>query len=54
MMYTKEIIFDEFKEVTKKDLKKKKTFTNRIEYLKSLKEDMIKVPRNFSNITIYY
>ena len=52
MMYTKELIFDEFKEVTKKDLKKKKCFTNRIEYLKSLKEDMIKVPRNFSNISI--
>jgi hypothetical protein len=42
MMYTKELIFDEFKEVTKKDLKKKKCF----------KEDMIKVPRNFSNISI--
>ena len=53
MMYTKELIFNEFKEVTKKDQKKKKEiFTNRIEYLKCLKEDMIKVPRNFSNISI--
>jgi len=52
MMYTKELIFAEFKEVTKKDLKKKKSFTNRIEYLKALKEDMIKVPKNFSNISI--
>jgi len=53
MMYTKELIFSEFKEVTKKDQKKKKEiFTNRIEYLKCLKEDMIKVPRNFSNISM--
>lgn len=53
MMYTKELIFSEFKEVTKKDQKKKKEiFTNRIEYLKCLKEDMIKVPKNFSNISI--
>ena len=53
MMYTKEMIFNEFKEVTKKDQKKKKEiFTNRIEYLKCLKEDMIKVPKNFSNINI--
>ena len=50
MMYTKEMIFNEFKEVTKKDQKKKKEiFTNRIAYLKQLKEDMIKVPKNFSN-----
>tara|TARA_R100000081_G_scaffold54572_1_gene26694 strand:- start:85 stop:432 length:348 start_codon:yes stop_codon:yes gene_type:complete len=49
-MYTKEMIFNEFKEVTKKDQKKKKEiFTNRIAYLKQLKEDMIKVPKNFSN-----
>ena len=53
MMYTKELLFSEFKEVTKKDQKKKKEiFTNRIEYLKCLKEDMIKVPRNFSNISM--
>ena len=53
LMYTKELIFNEFKEVTKKDQKKKKEiFTNRIEYLKCLKEDMIKVPRNFNNISI--
>jgi len=53
MMYTKELIFNEFKEVTKKDQKKKKEiFTNRIEYLKCLKEDMIKVPKNFSNWSV--
>jgi len=35
MMYTKELIFNEFKEDTKKDQKKKKEiFTNKIEYLK--------------------
>ena len=54
MMYTKELLFNEFKDVTKKDQsKKKEIFTHRIAYLKSaLKEDMIKVPRNFSNISI--
>ena len=53
MMYTKEMIFNEFKEVTKKDQsKKKETYTHRIAYLSALKEDMIKVPRNFSNISI--
>ena len=52
MMYTKELIFAEFKDATKKDLKKKKCFTNRIEYLKQLKEDMIKVPKNFSNFNV--
>ncbi len=53
MMYTKELIFSEFKEVTKKDQKKKKeTYTHRIAYLTALKEDMIKVPKHFSNISI--
>ena len=53
MMYTKEMIFNEFKEVTKKDQsKKKETYTHRIAYLSALKEDMIKVPKNFSNISI--
>jgi len=53
MMYTKEMIFNEFKEVTKKDQsKKKETYTHRIAYLSALKEDMIKVPRNFNNISI--
>jgi len=52
-MYTKEQIFNEFKDVTKKDQsKKKETYTHRISYLSALKEDMIKVPRNFSNISI--
>ena len=53
MMYTKELLFNEFKDVTKKDQsKKKETYTHRIAYLSALKEDMIKVPRNFSNISI--
>ena len=53
MMYTKEMIFNEFKEVTKKDQsKKKETYTHRIAYLSALKEDMIKVPKHFSNISI--
>lgn len=52
-MYTKEQIFTEFKDVTKKDQsKKKETYTHRISYLSALKEDMIKVPKNFSNISI--
>ncbi len=39
--------------MTKKDQsKKKETYTHRIAYLSALKEDMIKVPRNFSNISI--
>ena len=42
MMYTKETLFKEFKDATKKDqVKKKEVFTNRISYLKTLKEDMI-------------
>ena len=53
MMYTKELLFNEFKDVTKKDQsKKKETFTHRIAYLKSLKEDMIKMPKHFSNISM--
>ena len=52
-LYTKELLFTEFKEVTKKDQsKKKETFTHRIAYLKSLKEDMIKMPKHFSNISM--
>ena len=52
-MYTKEQIFNEFKDVTKKDQSKKnETYTHRIAYLSSLKEDMIKVPKNFSNLSI--
>ena len=42
------MIFDQFKDVTKKDQsKKKETFTNRIEFLKTLKDDIKKNPRNF-------
>ena len=52
-MYTKEQIFTEFKDVTKKDQsKKKEVFTNRVAYLKSLKEDMLAMPKNFANISI--
>ena len=52
-LYTKEQIFNEFKDVTAKDkVKKKEVFTNRIAYLKALKEDMIQVPKNFNNINI--
>ena len=54
MIITKEMIFDQFKDVTKKDQsKKKETFTHRISFLKQLKEDMIKVPKNF-NFNVYY
>ena len=53
MIITKEMIFDQFKDATKKDQsKKKETFTHRISFLKQLKEDMIKVPKNFNfNVT---
>ena len=52
MFYTKEMIFNEFKDVTAKDkVKKKEVFTNRIAYLSALKEDMIKAPKNFSNLS---
>ena len=52
-MYTKEQLFNEFKDVTKKDQSKnKETYTHRIAYLSALKEDMIKVPKNFSNLSI--
>ena len=48
MKITKEMIFDQFKDATKKDQKKKKeTFTNRIEFLKTLKDDIQKNPKNF-------
>ena len=53
MFYTKEMIFNEFKDVTAKDkVKKKEVFTNRIAYLSALKEDMIKAPKNFSNVSM--
>ena len=39
--------------MTAKDkVKKKEVFTNRIAYLKALKEDMIQVAKNFNNINI--
>ena len=53
MRINKEMIFEQFKDVTKKDQsKKKETFTNRIEFLKTLKSDIQKNPRNFDfNVT---
>ena len=52
-MYTKEQLFNEFKDVTKKDQsKKKETYTHRVAYLSSLKEDMLQSPKNFNNISI--
>ena len=53
MKITKEMIFEQFKDVTKKDQsKKKETFTNRIEFLKTLKSDIQKNPKNFDfNVT---
>ena len=48
MKITKEMIFDQFKDATKKDQsKKKETFTNRVEFLKTLKDDVQKNPKNF-------
>ena len=39
MKITKEMIFDQFKDAEKKDLKsKKKTTVNRVNFLKTLKE----------------
>jgi|TARA_E500000318_G_C3505117_1_gene189962 hypothetical protein len=53
MIYTKELLHNEFKEVTKKDQsKKKETFTHRVTYLQSLKEDFDKNPKYFSNLSI--
>ena len=53
MIYTKELLHKEFKEVTKKDQsKKKETFTHRVTYLQSLKEDFDKNPKYFSNLSI--
>ena len=53
MIYTKELLFSEFKEVTKKDEKSKKpSYKHRIAYLQSLKEDFDKSPKHFSNLNI--
>ena len=42
------MIFDQFKDATKKDQsKKKETFNNRVEFLKTLKDDIQKNPKNF-------
>ena len=53
MNITKEMLFDQFKDATKKDQsKKKETYTNRIEFLKTLKSDIQKNPKNFDfNVT---
>ena len=49
MNITKEMLFDQFKDAEKKDKsKKKETFTNRVSFLKTLKEDIIKNPKMFS------
>ena len=47
------MIFDQFKDATNKDQsKKKETFTNRVEFLKTLKSDIQKNPKNFDfNVT---
>ena len=48
MIITKEMIFEQFKDATKKDQKKKKeTFTHRIEILRTLKDDIKSNPKNF-------
>ena len=53
MIYTKALLFKEFKDATKKDQsKKKEVFTNRISYLKTLKEDLIKNPKIFNNVSM--
>ena len=42
------MIFDQFKDASKKDQsKKKETFTNRVEFLKTLKDDINQNPKNF-------
>ena len=58
MFYTKEMIFTEFKMATQKDERNamktanKQSYKNRIAYLTALKEDMIKAPKNFSNLSM--
>ncbi len=53
MMYTKEMLFSEFKDAAKKDQKgKKEKFTNRINYLKEIRELKEKQPKVFENIRI--
>ena len=42
------MIFEQFKDATKKDQKKKKeTYTNRVDFLKTLKSDIQQNPKNF-------
>ena len=44
--YTKEMVLQEFKDATAKDEKKsKKTYTNRVEYLKGLKKFKQETPQ---------
>ena len=58
MFYTKEMIHTEFKMATQKDERNamrpagKKSYKHRIEYLKALKEDMIKSPKYFRDVKI--
>ena len=50
MFYTKEMIHTEFKEASKKDTKK--SHKHKIAYLTALKEDMIKSPKYFRDISM--
>jgi len=59
MFYTKEMIHKEFKMATEKDQRTagkpsevKEVFTQRIKYLKQLKEDMLKTPKYFRDVAI--
>ena len=54
MFYTKEMIHTEFKMTTQKDERNdtKKSYKFRIEYLKTLKEDMIKSPKYFRDVRL--
>src|SRR5210317_256032 len=58
MFYTKEMLHKEFAEVTLKDERNamkpagKQSYKHRIAYLTALKEDMIKAPKNFSNLSM--
>ena len=54
MFYTKEMIHTEFKALKKmREKRNKRNLTNtRIEYLKTLKEDMIKSPKYFRDISM--
>ena len=51
--YTKEMVLQEFKDATAKDEKKsKKTYTNRVEYLKGLKKFKQETPQYMRDVKI--